>query len=82
MGVIGTALNLLSPVDALEVVVKYAPAIEALIGFIEREKDDKIRAVSMDAITRGLHYASETGDTSQLEAAIKSHCGPDGCRTP
>lgn len=82
MSILGSALSLLSPEDLLTVIAKYGPAIEALIGFIERERDDKLRAVSMDAITRGLQYASQTGDPSQLEVAIKAHCGVDGCRLP
>lgn len=41
------------------------------------ERDNAIRELQ-----QGMRLASETKDTSQLEAAIRKHCGPDGCRVP
>jgi hypothetical protein len=82
MGILGAALTSVSPEDMAKIITEYGPAIEALIRFIETQRDDKIRALSMDSITRGLHYASQTGDTTQLESAIKDHCGANGCKLP
>lgn len=82
MGILGTVLAAIPATDALKFLLEFEPLIEEAIQFGERQHDDKLRAASMDSITRGLQYAKETGDTSQLEQAIKDHCGPDGCRIP
>lgn len=66
----------------LKLLTEYRPLITSLIQFMETHRDDKLRAESMDAITRGLQYASQTGDPSQLESAIRNHCGSSGCRIP
>lgn len=55
-------------------------AINSLIQFIEAHQDAKVRANAMDAISRGFQDAKETGDTSQLEKAIREHCTSIGCR--
>lgn len=80
MSIIGTALSLASPEDIVKIVATYGPAIEALIEFIEMHHDEKVRAQSMDSITRGFQIAKQTGDPSEVQAAIRSHCTPDGCR--
>lgn len=82
MTLLGTVLTAVSPEDAVKVIAEYGPVIEALIRFLETRRDDKQRALSMNEITRSLHNASQTGDPSQLEAAIRAHCGADGCRIP
>lgn len=66
--------------DILRAALENREAIGALIEFIEMHQDDKLRAESMDLITRGLRYAKQTGDTSQLEMAIRDHCTSSGCR--
>jgi hypothetical protein len=70
MGILTDAFS--SAGDLLDVLAKYGPLIEALITFIEKQQDDTVRAVAMSDITRGLQYASQTGDTSQLETAIRN----------
>lgn len=82
MSIVGTALSALSPADMVKILAEYGPAIEALVRFIEKHGDDKTRALAMDSITRGLHYATQTGNTADLEAAIRSHCSPNGCQLP
>lgn len=82
MSLLTGALASLPVGDLVKMVADYGPAIEALIQFIEKVEDDKIRAQSMDSITRGLQYASQTGDTSLLESAIRAHCGAAGCELP
>jgi hypothetical protein len=80
------ALKAIPPGDAIRIVAQYGPAlgemIAAVIQFMEKQEDDKLRATSMDSFTRGLQIAKETGDTSQLEAAIRGHCSASGCRLP
>jgi len=82
MGLLSAALSSLSPVDMAKIIVEYGPCLEALIQFIELQEDEKKRALAMTDITRGLQYAKQTGDTSQLEASIRAHCGANGCRLP
>lgn len=79
MGILSVALDSFSPDDIAKLIVQYGPAIEALVRFIELEKDEKKRALSMDAITRGLQSAKQTGDTTQLMDAVRSHCTSVGC---
>lgn len=62
-----------------KLLTQYGPAIEALLEFLERREDDKLRAQSMDAITRALHEATETGNTESLESAIRAHCNENDC---
>jgi hypothetical protein len=69
-----------APADIATLILKYGPAISALIHFIELEEDEKKRACAMDEITRGLQAASETGDTTLLEAALKAHISNRGVR--
>jgi hypothetical protein len=82
MSLIGLGLGALSPVELIEAIGKYGPAIEALIRFIEVHKDDKLRALSVDSITRGLQFAKETGDTTALNEALRDHCDSSGCHFP
>jgi len=82
MTLLGVALTAISPEDATKIIAEYGPVIEALIRFMETRLDDKLRASSMNEITRGFQNASQTGDTSQLEAAIRAHCTRDGCTLP
>lgn len=82
MGILGDVLAQADPVQIMKLLASYGPVIEAVIQFIETEKEEKLRALSMDSITKGFHNASETGDTTQLENAIRSHCTPSGCTSP
>lgn len=66
----------------IKILVEYRTVVEALIEFIETHHDDKIRAESMDSITRGLKYATETGETTELEKALREHCASDNCLIP
>lgn len=79
MGLIGELLSQTDPGEIMKLIAGYGPVIEALIKFIETQKEEKIRAIAMDSITKGFHNASETGDTTQLEMALRSHCDPTGC---
>lgn len=81
MTLVGAALTAISPEDAVKIMAEYGPAVMALIQLLKTQHDDELRAQSMDSITKGLHYAEETGDTSQLETALRTHCNQtDGCR--
>lgn len=82
MGILGEVLSKADPIQILKLVTEYGPLIDAIIGYIQTHKEDEKRAAVMDGITRGFHNASETGDTTQLMEAIRSHCGPSGCGTP
>jgi hypothetical protein len=78
MSLIGEAITSMSPDEILKLIQDYSPVIIAIVSFIEQHKDDKKRALALDGITRGLQYAKETGDTAELEAAIRAHnpCAP------
>ena len=78
MGVASEALAAIPGED----LVKFAPLLLAVIkGTMDHDGEEKI-ALSMDSISRGLQYAKETGDTSQLTAAIDAHIGASGIRVP
>jgi hypothetical protein len=78
MGAISFILSQLSADDWL----KLAPLLVELSEAYQNHSDKKAFASSMDSISRGAQYAIQTGNTDQLEKAILSHCGPDGCRVP
>ena len=80
MSILGDAFT--SSADMLNLLAKYGPAIEALIQFIELQADEKKRAVAFDGITRGLQYASQTGNTTLLESAIRAHITASGLPIP
>lgn len=73
-----TSLSAMPAADLVKIIAEYGPAIEALIQFIELHKDNEKRALSMNSLTRGLHYAKETGDTTQLSQALRSHLAATG----
>lgn len=78
MGLVSEALSAIPGED----LIRFAPLIIAVItGTMGHASQEKI-ALSMDSISRGLEYAKETGDTSQLEKAIRDHIHPDGIRVP
>lgn len=69
------------PAQVAEMVVKYGPALLALVQLIEQERDAEKRAALTDELTRGMQFAKETGDTSQTENALRAHCNSvHGCR--
>ncbi len=77
--------SLIPGVDEAEMAKKLMellPFFEAAYRFIHTIQDDKLRALSMNEITRGLHYASQSGDTSLLEKALREHCTAAGCNLP
>lgn len=63
-------------------VIKYGPLIQAFMKFLEEQKDARERQEAAEKFERAFRVATETKDTAELEALIRSHCGPDGCRLP
>lgn len=68
--------------DMVKDLVAYLPLIEQVFESVKQIRDDEARALSMNNITRGIQYAIQAGDTSQLEAAIRDHCSSTGCVVP
>lgn len=67
MGLVADALSEIPGTDLL----KFAPLLIAVAKAAMDHADEKALAVSLDPISRGAQYAKETGDTSQLELAVR-----------
>lgn len=82
MSILSLALDAFSPDELVKIIAQYGPAILELIKLVEMHQDDKARAVAIDSFTRGLQYARQTSDPTQLADAIRSHITSAGVRLP